>query len=826
MRKRICIILAMMALMLPVAVEAKEFYAIVSNDGGTMNFFYDDLKLYRAGTCYYDRDEWQAAAETVTQVYFDKSLSSDTADCYRPKSTEYWFYEFKKLRYVFYLENLNTRDVTSMRSMFSGCESLQQLDVSKLYTGKVTNMKNMFLYCSSLTSLDVSHFDMRKVENAYQMFCNCSKLTTLDLSLWDLSSAVDIGSLFLNCSSLTTIYAEYGADWRNYKKIKTYDKMFKGCTKLVGGNGTQYNSSYTGIGQAVHDNNVHAGYFSAYDYPTIGGERITREGALNLSCIKSGVVTYSRMDGLTLSNATIKTDTDKGGISFTEGAYITLEGENSILCGRDGIHITGGDLFIEGSGSLNIKSASGYGISVSDMVEVSGSAELIIEGYHGALDGQKHFSTYYQEDRCGYFSNYGATLTLRSGGTRNPVIHDLSSMEGVDADWFFSYLGYEFSKEKNTVVDPYYEVPVTNEFKILPEEPESYNVYLGGHLINEANKDDFRPQSLSSGEVSYDPDTHTLYMKDAKFNRLYYPIDDNNALCTDGRKDFTLVLEGDNTLVGSNEDNYWHSICMGNWYESNKQADCHYTIRSADPDTPATLHFENGFYIDCNKARYVTVDIQNVNLYNDGKDLDFWGSSSDGGEVYLNITNSTIFFGLGSKGDYIYDFTDITLEDCHFDYDFYYDTNERVVKDRFGNKDTGPVRIIRDNNILLGDVNNDGNVDEYDVNDIVSHIQGNTPEGFNEQAADVNEDGVVDYKDALIIGEMAGVPVGISDASHLNENEKMRNGVDDGEHQSSEKRGEMYDLQGRRVEASNYKLQTSKLQKGIYIRNGKKVVVP
>ena len=95
MRKRVCIVLAMMALMLPVAVEAKEFYAIVSNDGGTMNFFYDDLKLYRAGTCYYDRDGWQAAAETVTQVYFDKSLSSDTADCYRPKSTEYWFYEFK-----------------------------------------------------------------------------------------------------------------------------------------------------------------------------------------------------------------------------------------------------------------------------------------------------------------------------------------------------------------------------------------------------------------------------------------------------------------------------------------------------------------------------------------------------------------------------------------------------------------------------------------------------------------------------------------------------------------------------------------------------------
>lgn len=685
----------MFVLAFPKAVTAKEFYAIVSNDGQTMNFYYDDYKLYKAGTCYYNRDGWKASAETVTQVYFDKSLSSDTADCYRPESTDYWFYGFKKLRYVFYLENLNTRNVTSMRSMFYECESLQKLDVSKLYTGKVTNMNFMFYHCSSLASLDVSHFDMREVKTLNSMFCGCKKLTTLDLSSWDLSNAVEMSQLFINCSNLTTIYAEYGADWRNYKKIQSYSDMFSGCTKLVGGNGTQYNSSYTGLGQAVHDNNLHAGYFSAYDYPTICGERITREGSLNLSCIKSGTVTYSRMDGLTLRNATIKTDTDKGGIRFTEGASITLEGESSILCGKDGIHITGGDLFINGSGSLSIRSATGYGVSVSDMLEVSGSPQLVIEGYHGALDGQKHFSTYYQEDRCGYFSNYGGTLTLRSGGINHPVIHDLSSMEGADADWFYSYLGYEFSNELNTVVDPGYEVPVSNEFKILPYEPDNYGVYLGGHLINEANKDDFRPQTLSSGNVSYDPDTHTLYMRNAKFNRLYYPIDDNNALCNDGRKDFTLVLEGDNTLVGTNEDGYWHSISMGNWYESNKQANCHYTIRSADPYTPASLHFDDGFFIDCYKARYVTVDIEDVNLYNDGYYLDFWGSSSEGGEVYLNITNSSIDFGLGSKGDYIYDFTDITLEDCHFEYGFYYDTNERVVKDRFGNKETGPVFIVR-----------------------------------------------------------------------------------------------------------------------------------
>ena len=35
----------------------------------------------------------------------------------------------------------------------------------------------------------------------------------------------------------------------------------------------------------------------------------------------------------------------------------------------------------------------------------------------------------------------------------------------------------------------------------------------------------------------------------------------------------------------------------------------------------------------------------------------------------------------------------------------------------------------------------------------------------------------------------------------------------------------LYDLQGHRMETSNIKFQTSKLKKGIYIRDGRKVVV-
>ena len=53
------------------------------------------------------------------------------------------------------------------------------------------------------------------------------------------------------------------------------------------------------------------------------------------------------------------------------------------------------------------------------------------------------------------------------------------------------------------------------------------------------------------------------------------------------------------------------------------------------------------------------------------------------------------------------------------------------------------------------------------------------------------------------------------DAAGISEMEKMRN---------VENEKWVYDLQGRRMETSNFKLQTSNLSKGIYIRNGKKYV--
>ena len=63
-----------------------------------------------------------------------------------------------------------------MKSMFSGCSSLTNIDLSNINTNNVTNMWGMFDSCSSLTNIDLSNFNINKVTDMRCMFFGCSKL--------------------------------------------------------------------------------------------------------------------------------------------------------------------------------------------------------------------------------------------------------------------------------------------------------------------------------------------------------------------------------------------------------------------------------------------------------------------------------------------------------------------------------------------------------------------------------------------------------------------------------------------------------------------------
>ena len=164
------------------------------------------------------------------------------------------------------VSKFDTSQVTAMHGMFDSCSSLTSLDVSKFDTSKVTGMRYMFHSCSRLTSLDVSNFDTSQVTAMYAMFFRCSSLTSLDVSKFDTSKVTAMSYMFDSCSKLSKIYvSEYnettGKGWTT-KNVTDSNNMFTGATKLVGGNGTKYNSSYTDATYARIDKEGEPGYLT------------------------------------------------------------------------------------------------------------------------------------------------------------------------------------------------------------------------------------------------------------------------------------------------------------------------------------------------------------------------------------------------------------------------------------------------------------------------------------------------------------------------------------------------------------------------------------
>ena len=158
------------------------------------------------------------------------------------------------------VSGFKTDNVTEMGNMFGYCSSLTSLDVSGFKTDNVTDMGSMFFGCSGLTSLDISGFKTDNVTNFYGTFSGCSGLTSLDLSGFKTDKVTYMQFMFQTCSSLSTIYA---SDLWTTDNVKSGLSMFGGCKKLVGGQGTTYNSFYNGLTYARIDGGTESpGYFT------------------------------------------------------------------------------------------------------------------------------------------------------------------------------------------------------------------------------------------------------------------------------------------------------------------------------------------------------------------------------------------------------------------------------------------------------------------------------------------------------------------------------------------------------------------------------------
>ena len=195
------------------------------------------------------KDMYDIETKNIKNIVFDESFKT-----YAPTSLEHFFAGCSTLETITGLEYLNTANVKNMSNMFSGCQNLSSLDLSKFNTEKVTDMSRMFYGCQKLSSLDLSNFNTEKVTDMSSMFedClelssldlsnfntkevklmnnmfwGCSALTSLDLSNFNTANVMDMGNMFLNCSVLTSL------DLSNFntKEVRYMHSMFSGCSTL------------------------------------------------------------------------------------------------------------------------------------------------------------------------------------------------------------------------------------------------------------------------------------------------------------------------------------------------------------------------------------------------------------------------------------------------------------------------------------------------------------------------------------------------------------------------------------------------------------------
>ena len=210
-------------------------YAEFDNATETLTFRYKGVKPEGA----YDLNEgegrpaWINQSDNIKKVVFDTSFAMA-----RPTSCYWWFAGCKNLTEIEGVENLNTRNVTSMRNMFDACSNLESLDLSNFDTQNVIYMNYMFYGCSKFTSLDLSKFNNQKVTGMISMFEGCSGLKSLNLSKFNTQSVTDMSNMFYGCSGLTSL------DLSNFntQNVEYMGSMFKGCTGLTSLNLSMFNT--------------------------------------------------------------------------------------------------------------------------------------------------------------------------------------------------------------------------------------------------------------------------------------------------------------------------------------------------------------------------------------------------------------------------------------------------------------------------------------------------------------------------------------------------------------------------------------------------------
>ena len=167
--------------------------AVLSSDRKTLTFVYDTADYPTAAERWFVADAeaqkpsedapWRSCGLTVTGVVFDVSFAD-----YRPVHCGSWFAFFYETRAFVGLENLNVTAAHSLTKMFYVCYELTELDLSSWKTINLTDMSYMFRAKQLKTIYASSGFSTLRLADPDQVvFYECPSLVGGRGTEWDSS---------------------------------------------------------------------------------------------------------------------------------------------------------------------------------------------------------------------------------------------------------------------------------------------------------------------------------------------------------------------------------------------------------------------------------------------------------------------------------------------------------------------------------------------------------------------------------------------------------------------------------------------------------------
>ena len=106
-----------------------------------------------------------------------KVTKVEIKDNIKIRSFSFWFYNMSSLKEIVGLDKIDTTNLLSMSATFKNCSSLTELDLSSFNTKKVTIMSSLFSGCSNLKTIYVGdNWSVDNVTYSEDMFKDCTKL--------------------------------------------------------------------------------------------------------------------------------------------------------------------------------------------------------------------------------------------------------------------------------------------------------------------------------------------------------------------------------------------------------------------------------------------------------------------------------------------------------------------------------------------------------------------------------------------------------------------------------------------------------------------------